>query len=118
MLPLMLAQVRRGELDLGLLMVAACDRPARWLGQPLGRIAVGHRANLLVVDFTKRSRVDGRALRSPSGWTPFEGWEAIPPWEHYRDGERIVEDGEYVGTPVGRVVRPDYALGGSALAPD
>jgi dihydroorotase len=110
-LPLLLAEVRTGELDLKVLLSAACDRPARWLGQPLGRISPGHRANLLVVDFTKRSKVAGRALRSPCGWTPFEGWEAIRPQEHYRDGERIVEAGEYVGAPVGRVVRPEYAPG-------
>jgi dihydroorotase len=111
LLPILLAKVRSGELDLAVLLRAACERPARWLGQPLGRLVPGHRANLLVVDFTKRSTVEGRGLRSPSGWTPFEGWEAIRPQEHYRDGERIVEDGEYVGRPVGRVVRPDYALG-------
>ncbi len=110
-LPLLLAKVRAGELDLGILMAAACDRPARWLGQPLGRLAPGHRANLLVVDFTKRSQVEGRGLRSPCGWSPFEGWEVVRPLEHYRDGERIVEAGEYVGRPVGQVVRPEYAPG-------
>jgi dihydroorotase len=113
MLPLLFAKVRAGELDLATLIAAACDRPARWLGQPLGRLAPGHRANLLVVDFTRRSSIEGRRLRSPCGWSPFEGWEAIRPVEHYRDGERIVEDGEYVGRSVGRVVRPEYALGES-----
>jgi dihydroorotase len=118
-LPLLLAKVRAGELDLAVLLAAACDRPARWLGQPLGRIAPGHRANLLVVDFTKRSKVEGRGLRSPCGWTPFEGWEVVRPREHYRDGERIVEAGEYVGRPGGRVVRPEYAPGepGDPLPP-
>jgi len=117
MFPLMLAKVRSGELDLSVLLRAACDRPARWLGQPVGRLAPGHRANLLVIDFTKRSRVVGRALRSPCGWSPFEGWEVVRPVEHYRDGQRIVEGGEYVGTPVGRVVRPEYAPGESPSGP-
>ncbi len=111
LLPILLAKVRAGELDLAVLLAAACDRPARWLGQAMGRLAPGHRANLLVIDFTKRTKVEGRGLRSPSGWTPFEGWEAIRPREHYRDGARIVEGGEYVGRPVGRVVRPEYAAG-------
>jgi len=109
--PILLSKVRSGELDLSVLLSAACDRPARWLGQPHGRLAPGHRANLIVVDFTRRSKVEGRALRSPCGWTPFEGWEQIRPVEHYRDGERIVADGEYVGRPVGVVVRPEYARG-------
>ena len=117
LLPLLLAKVRSGELDLSVLVAAACDRPARWLGQPLGRIAPGHRANLLVVDFTRRARVSGRQLRSPCEWTPFEGWEAIRPREHYRDGEPIVRDGEYVGRSSGKVVRPEYASGETVSAP-
>ncbi len=111
MLPIFLDRVRSGELDLGTLIATACDRPARWVGQPLGRIAPGHRANLLVVDFKRRTRLDPRRLAAPCGWTAFEGWEAIFPWEHYRDGERIVEDGEYVGRPTGAVVRPEFAPG-------
>lgn len=111
LLPLLLAKVRAGELDLAVLVAAACDRPARWLGQPLGRIAPGHRANLLVVDFTRRGRVSGDQLQSPCGWTPFEGWEVVRPREHYRDGEPVVRDGEYVGRSSGKVVRPEYAPG-------
>jgi dihydroorotase len=109
MLPLLLARVRAGELGLEVLLRAACDRPARWLGQPQGRIAIGHRAHLLVVDFRKRTYLSGRQLHSSCGWTPFEGCEAILPREHYRDGVRIVEEGEYVGAPTGKVVRPEYA---------
>ncbi len=113
MMPLLLAQVRDGRLPLETLIRAACDRPARWLGQPTGRIAPGHRANLLVVDFRARHRIEGARLASPIGWTPFEGWDAIGIREHYRDGERIVEDGEYIGRANGRVVRPEYAPGAS-----
>jgi len=109
MLPLLLERVRAGVLALPVLLAAACDRPARWVGQPIGRIAPGHRAHLLVVDFRTRSRIEGRRLHSACGWTPFEGWDGIFPREHYRDGERIVEDGEFVGAPSGRVVRPEYA---------
>ncbi len=109
MLPVLLARVRAGELGLGTLVAAACDRPARWLGQPLGRIAPGHRANLLVVDFRDRQRIPARGFAGSSEWTAFEGWEAIRPREHWRDGERVVEGGEYVGRPTGRVVRPEYA---------
>ena len=111
MVPLGLARVRAAELDLAMLVAAACDRPARWLGQPLGRIAPGHRANLIVVDFKIRTRLDARRLRAPCGWTAFEGREAIFPREHYRDGERVVADGEYVGRPSGSVVRPEFAPG-------
>jgi dihydroorotase len=109
MLPLLLAEVRRGEVPLPVVLSSLCDRPARWLGQPMGRIAPGHRANLLVVDFRARSTVRADRLHAPAGWTPFEGREAIFPVEHWRDGERIVADGEFVGRPGGTVVRPDFA---------
>ncbi len=115
MLPLLLERVRAGELSLEVVLQTLCDRPARWLGQPTGRLAVGHRANLLVVDFKRRSVVRGDALHGPCGWTAFEGHEAIFPLEHWRDGVRIVADGEYVGRPDGTVVRPEFARGTRVL---
>ncbi len=108
-LPLMLARVAIGQLALDVLQRAACDRPARLLGQPIGRLAVGHRANLLIVDFRRRRPIRGDRLAAPCGWSPFEGWEAVFPLEHWRDGEPIVEAGEYVGRPVGELVRPEFA---------
>jgi len=116
MLPLLLARVRSGELALPVLIAAACDRPARWFGQPLGRLAPGHRANLLVVDFKARTSIAARRLHAPCGYTPFEGWEGIFPREHYQDGRPIVRDGEFVGTARGAVVRPEYARGARSAA--
>ncbi len=97
LLPLMLGRVRASELTLPVLLAAACDRPARWLGQPQGRIAPGHRAHLLVVDFRQRTTVTASRLHAPCGWTAFEGREAIFPREVYFRGERIVAAGEFVG---------------------
>jgi len=111
MLPLLLEEVRRGELDLGVLVRAAMERPARWLGQPMGRIAPGHRAHLIVVDFRDRRTIASRRLHAPCGWTPFEGWPAIFPGTHLLYGVPIVEDSEHVGRAVGRVHRPEFAPG-------
>lgn len=108
-LPLMLERVRAGDLPLPTLLRAACDRPARWFGLRHGRIAVGDRANLLVVDFQRRRPIRAAALRTACGWSAFEGWDAVFPERHYRDGELLVQDGEFVGAHVGAVVRPDYA---------
>ena len=113
-LPLLLAHVAAGELRLSVLQQAACDRPARLLGQPTGRLGVGHRANFLVVDFRSRSRVRAERLASPCAWSPFEGAAAVFPVEHWQDGEKIVDGGEYVGRPTGRVVRPEFAPGEAA----
>ncbi len=112
MLPLLLAKVRSSDLDFGTLLRAACDRPARWLGMPQGRLAVGHRANVIVVDFRARVSLAARRLHAPCEWTAFEGWEAIFPVEHYLDGRRILAAGEFSGGTMGRVLRPDYTSEG------
>jgi len=109
MLPLLLAKVRANEVPLSVLVAAACDRPARWMGQPHGRIAPGHRAHFMVVDFRKRTALDADHLHAPSGCTAFGGWEAIFPREVYLRGERVVADGEYEGKPTGQIVRPEFA---------
>ena len=109
MLPLFLELVRRGELPLEVLQAAAADRPARWLGVPVGRLAVGHRANLLAIDFRGgRRKIEGRRLHGPVGWTPFEGFDAVFPRHHLRGGEPLIEEYEFVGGTHGNVVRPDY----------
>ncbi|MCI4336825.1 MAG: hypothetical protein L3K17_06485 [Thermoplasmata archaeon] len=108
-LPLLLEKVREGELGLDVLQSAACDRPARWLGLSHGRLAVGERANLLAVDFRRHRPIQAARLRTACGWSAFEGWEAVFPERHYRDGQLIVADGEFVGARNGVVVRPDYA---------
>jgi dihydroorotase len=109
MLPLFLERVRAGELALPVLVAAAMDRPARWFGLPMGRIAPGHRANVIAVDFRQRDRVRGRDLRSPAGWSPFEGHAVVRPRWHLRGTEILVEDGDFVGPARGRVVTPEYA---------
>ncbi len=112
--PLLLAKVGAAAVPLDLLQRTACDRPARVFGQPEGRLAVGHRANVLVVDFRRKHRIAARHLHAACGWSPFEGAEAVFPVEHWRDGARIVDAGEYVGSASGRVVRPEFAPGGDA----
>ncbi|MCI4361708.1 MAG: amidohydrolase family protein [Thermoplasmata archaeon] len=109
MLPLFLDLARSGAVPLPVVIAAAMERPARWLGLPVGRIAPGHRANLIAVDFRSRRKIQGARLRSPAGWSPFEGRYAVFPHWHARDGVTIVDGGEWVGRPTGRVVRPEYA---------
>jgi dihydroorotase len=109
MLPLLLARVREAELSLPTLVAATADRPARWFGLPQGRLAVGHRGNLIVVDFRRRVTVAAERLHAPCGWTAFEGHTAIFPTDHFLDGVRIVEDGALVGTRLGRIRRPEFA---------
>lgn len=109
LLPLLLEEVRSGRLELATLLAAACDRPARWLGAPIGRLSVGHRADLIVVDFRERTPLEGRRIRPGVGWTPFEGRSAVFPRVHLRAGVPIVEDGEFLHVREGTVHRPEFA---------
>lgn len=111
MVPLFLELARAGECPLPVLVRSAMDHPARWLGLPEGRIAPGHWANLIAVDFRRRTTLTGRRLRSPAGWTPFEGRTAVFPTWHFQRGDPIVRDGELVGGRAGRLVRPKFATG-------
>jgi dihydroorotase len=117
MLPLLLESCRTGTVPLPVLIASSSDHPARWLGVPRGRIAPGHLADLIVVDFRRRSTIRARDLHAPCGWTPFEGRPAVFPEHHLLRGEPVVEEGEYVGRPNGRVVRPDYAAPLVGFAP-
>lgn len=108
LLPLLLAEVRNGAFDLATVIRAACERPALWFGAPLGRLAEGYRADLLVVDPRARRPIRAAARPTPCGWSAFEGWDGIFPEEHYRAGARIVEAGEYVGRPSGVFHRPGF----------
>ena len=112
MVPLMLDRVRRGALPLSVLVRASSQRPALFLGLPRGGLEVGREADFLVVNFRSRRKIEGRFLHGPCGWTPFEGHEGIFQLEHYLQGERIVEGGEFVGGRRGRAIRP-HLPGGS-----
>lgn len=109
MLPLLLERVRAGDLPLPVLQAATSDRPSRWVGVPGGRISVGEPAHLLVIDFRARTTLRASRLHAPCGWTAFEGWPAVVPTDHLRSGVPIVENGEFVGSPTGRVIRPEFA---------
>jgi dihydroorotase len=111
MVPIFLELVRAGELPLPVLLAAAMDRPARWFGLPMGRLAPGHQANILAVDFRRGVPIRGRSLRSPAGWSPFESRRAVFPHGHLRRGIPLVEDGEFIGAMTGSVVRPEFASG-------
>ncbi|MFO8133774.1 MAG: amidohydrolase family protein [Thermoplasmatota archaeon] len=95
LMPLLLWRVRQGELPLTLVHRMCCRWPADIFGLPKGEIAPGRAADLLVLDFRERPLEP----YSKCGWSPYEGWPAVYPREVFLHGERIVDDGEFVGEP-------------------
>ncbi len=73
-LALTLSLVRQGELSLSAAVERLAWGPARILGLPLGTLAPGRSADVIVVDPDASWTVDPRALASKSKNSPFLGW--------------------------------------------
>ncbi len=101
LLPLLLRQVKEGRLPLSLVHHMCCKNPASRFNLDRGNITAGQPADLLVIDFEEQ-RIEPR---SKCGWSPYGGWPAVYPRDVFLHGERIVDDGEFVGEPgMGRVI--------------
>jgi dihydroorotase len=73
-LPLTLALVRQGVLPLLTAVERLTWGPARVLGLPLGTLATGGMADVIVLDPERTWTVEARALKSKSKNSPFLGW--------------------------------------------
>lgn len=74
-LPTMLALVRAGHLSLSTMIDKLSTAPARLLGQPLGTIAPGSIADVVVFDPDERWTVTPETLKTKSHNTPLLGME-------------------------------------------
>ena len=81
--------------------------PARIYGiAAKGRLAVGHDADLTLVDLKARRTITADWIASKCAWTPFEGMEVTGwPMATVVRGQVVMRDGEALGDPVGRPVR-------------
>ncbi|MDR2854717.1 MAG: amidohydrolase family protein [Methanomicrobiales archaeon] len=78
MVPLLMAEVKRGRISLSDLMYKTVSRPAELLGISPPCIAVGFRADLCLYP-DAITCIDANNLHSKAGWSPFEGMDAIFP---------------------------------------
>jgi len=101
--PIMLYMVKKGKISLDLLYTMICENPAEFFGINKGNIKIGKDADLIVIDFGNEGKI--RAL-SKCGWSLYEGMPCIYPSEVYLRGEKIVENGEFVGSSgMGRMIK-------------
>ena len=93
MLPLLLAEVRNGDLSLERVRDLVAANPAERFGlADKGRVEVGYDADLTLVDLDDPEEIRADALHTKCDWTPFEGHEAVFPELTIVDGG-IVYDG-------------------------
>jgi len=109
-LPLFLTAVNQNRMSLTQLVRLACENPARIFGlfPQKGAIRVGSDADLVLVDLEKEGKIEAVALHSKSKISPYDGWKVkgLPAMTLVR-GHVVMRDGEPVGPPRGRVIRPD-----------
>ena len=72
LLPLTLALVRDGLIDLPRLCELLCANPARILGVPAGRLEAGLEADIAIVDTDRPWIVDSNRMEAQAGNTPFD----------------------------------------------
>lgn len=93
-LPLLLREVRRGDLTYERIRDLTARNPARVFDiAQKGAVVAGKHADLVLFDPDDVTTIDPDELHTKCEWTPFEGWEAVfPEWTMVR-GE-IVYDRE------------------------
>jgi len=95
MLPLMLREVKQGNLSLKRLVGLVSEKPASIFGlDKYGKrgIAVGADADLIVVDMGDEKVIKGDKLHSKCKWTPYEGMIGLFPQMTLVRGEVVYED--------------------------
>lgn len=104
MLPVLLRQVKAGDLPVVRFVEITAMRPAGILAVDTGSVDEGAAANLIVVDPRKVVTIRAKDLHSRCGWTPFEGSEAVFPETTFVHGELAAEGREVVGEGLGRLI--------------
>src|SRR5690606_2914207 len=93
-LPLTLALVRRGVIDERRAVELLSTGPARAIGLPGGRLAVGDVADVTVIDPAAEWTVEPASFESKGRNTPFAGWKVQGRAELTIVGGAIVYGGE------------------------
>lgn len=107
LVPVMLDHVNAGRLSLERLIDLTSAGPARIFGiAGRGRIALGYRADLTLVDLGARRTITHGWIASRCGWTPFDG-KRVRGWPVATiiGGRVVMQDGQLRGEPSGEAVR-------------
>lgn len=101
-LPMMMALVKRGVIPLSLVVGMVCENPAKRFSLNKGRIEEGYDADLAIFDPRDMMEISAKMMHGKSGWTPYEGRQAIFADTIILGGELQLDKGELCGEPIGR----------------
>ena len=107
-LPLLLTFVKKNQLSLTQLVKLLAEGPAEIYGLTnCGRLEQGKNADLTVVDFNQKFKIDASKFNSKAKYSPYDGWEVVgKPVKTFVNGLLVFEEGEIVAkTGTGSIIR-------------
>lgn len=107
LLPVMLNHVAEGNLSLARFVDLVCHGPNRIFQiAGKGRLASGYDADFTIVDLNEKRTITNDWIASKCGWTPYDGKECQGwPIGTIIRGQKVMWDGELIGTAIGEPVR-------------
>jgi dihydroorotase len=94
MIPLLMAEVKRGTVSLDSLIMKISHIPSRLLGIPGAGFNPGDRADLILFE-GEISAIAAERLHSRAQWTPYEGMRGLFPAMVFMGGDLVYRDGEF-----------------------
>jgi dihydroorotase len=111
-LPLVLTMVRKNRLSLSHVVQLLSEKPAEIFNlKDRGRLEQGRKADLVIVDFNRKFKIDASKFHSKAKYSPFDGWEVQGrPVKTFVNGLLIMDEQEIVAKAgSGEVIRRDRA---------
>jgi dihydroorotase len=111
-LPLMLTMVRKNRISLARVIQLLSEKPAEIFNlRNQGSLAQGNKADLVVVDFNRKFRIDASKFHSKAKYSPFDGWEVQgKPVKTFVNGLLVMDEQEIVAKAgSGDIIRGDHA---------
>ncbi len=111
-LPLMLTMVRKNRMSLARVVQLLSEKPAEIFNlKDRGSLAHGRKADLTVVDFNQKFRIDASTFHSKAKYSPFDGWEVQGrPVKTFVNGLLVMDEQAIVAKGgSGIIIRGDHA---------
>jgi len=100
-LPLLLTMVRAHRLSLDTLVRLVAEKPAEIFNlKDRGRLGRGWKADILVVDFKHKFKIQASDFHSKAKFSPFDGWEVQGrPVKTFVNGKLVMDEQKIVARP-------------------
>ena len=111
-LPLLLTNVRKNRLSLERVVQLLSEKPAEIFNlKDRGRLEQGRKADLVVIDFNRKFKIDASKFHSKAKYSPYDGWEVQGrPVKTFVNGRLIMDEQEIVAKAgSGEIIRRDRA---------